>query len=120
MTTTYPGPDGARIAQLACAIRANLDHTAVITGTKGRIKIPLFWGATTATLHTEGHDPDVVSAPHACNGFEYQIAHVAQMVRGGAPESPTMSLDDSIDLARSCQAARRLLEVTYPFESNVP
>ena len=106
---------GPALAQLGCAVRANLDHHATITGTEGRITIPAFWAAQSATLH-RGDTAEESSHPHQANGFEYQIAEVQRCVRSGLTESPGMALSDSLVLSAQCDAVRAQLGVQYPFE----
>lgn len=110
------GRHGDVVTQLSCAIRANLDHVAVVQGSLGRIEIPFFWGASEATLIV-GEERETISTPHPANGFEYEIRHVMDRVAAGAPESDVMSFDRSLHMAEQCDDLRRQVGVRYPFES---
>ena len=103
------------LAQLGCAVVAELDPVAVITGTAGTIEIPDFWGAERATLRTAGEEI-VEEVPHRGNGFEYQIEEVMDCVRSGVLESHRMPHAHSLEMAELCDRLRRDLQVSYPFE----
>lgn len=111
ISAEYPGG----LAQLGCAVRANLEHRAVIRGTEGHIEIPAFWSADAATLHVGDH-VDTVATPHRANGFEYQIEAVMHCVRNDEKESRVMPLDQSLEIAATCDEIRRSIGVVYPFE----
>ena len=110
------GRYGSVVAQLSSALRANLDHQAVVHGSEGSIEIPFFWGASEATL-VRGDDRQTESRPHLANGFEYEIQHVMDCVAAGRTESDVMSLADSVRMADQCDELRRQVGVRYPFES---
>ena len=109
---SYPG---GGLAQLGCAIRANLANRAVIRGTDGHIEIPIFWNAQSATLHA-GSEPEITSTPHRASGFEYQIEEVMACVADGQTESGAMPMASSLQIAEVCDEVRHQLGVIYPFE----
>jgi dihydrodiol dehydrogenase / D-xylose 1-dehydrogenase (NADP) len=110
------GRYGSVVAQLSSAVRANLDHTAVILGSEGSIEIPVFWGASETTL-VRGDNRETISRPHPANGFEYEIEHVMECVGAGLTESAVMPLSVSLRMAEQCDELRRQVGVRYPFES---
>jgi dihydrodiol dehydrogenase / D-xylose 1-dehydrogenase (NADP) len=113
ISARYPG---GGLAQLGCAVRANLDHHAVIRGTDGHIEIPAFWSAQSATLFAEGVEESTETA-HTANGFEYQIEEVMGCVAEGRTESPRMPHAASVELAELSDEIRDQIGVRYPFES---
>lgn len=112
MSARYPG---GGLAQLGCAVRAELDHHATIRGTEGHIVIPTFWGAESATLFTSAGE-ETTEVRHRANGFEFQIEEVMGCVANGERESQRMPHAASLELAMLCDQARHQVGVRYPFE----
>ena len=110
MILSYPG--GA-MAQLSCAVRANISDGARIYGTEGFIDVPAFWHATEATLTIPGQEPEKVTGEA---GYHYEAAEVARCVRAGLKESPLMALDETIAIHESLEEVRRQIGLRYPFE----
>jgi dihydrodiol dehydrogenase / D-xylose 1-dehydrogenase (NADP) len=110
MTLAYPS--GA-MAQLSCAIRANISDGARIYGSKGHIDLPAFWHATRATLQVAGEEPETITGEA---GYHYEAAEVADCVRAGLKESPIMPLDESVAIAESLEEVRRQIGLRYPME----
>lgn len=106
---------GETVAQMSSAIRANLDHMAVVHGSAGSIEVPWFWGASEATL-VRGDERTTEHRPHDANGFEYEIRHLMDCVSSGKTESDVMSFDRSLQMARCCDDLRAQVGVRYPFE----
>ncbi|MFO7698644.1 MAG: Gfo/Idh/MocA family oxidoreductase [Anaerolineae bacterium] len=105
-------PSGA-MAQLSCAVRANISDGARIYGTEGYIDVPAFWRATEATLQVAGQEPEKVTGEA---GYHYEAAEVADCVRTGLKESPLMPLDESVAIHESLEEVRRQIGLRYPFE----
>jgi len=111
---SYPG--GA-LAALTCAVRTNTKHDVWIHGSEGRIHVPDFWRATTATLMPAGKDAQTVTMPFAGNGYEYQAAEVAACVREGRRESALMPLAETLATMRTMDAIRARIGLRYPMDS---
>jgi len=88
----YPG---GKQAQLYSAINLNTVRDAVIIGTEGRITVPRFSNAETATLFKDGKE-ETFHLPFGITGFEYQIEEVVNCLNNGKLQSEIMSWDDSI------------------------
>ncbi len=114
IAASYPG---GGLAQLSCATVANLESSAVITGTEGFIEIPVFWAADRAILRTGGEE-ETEAMPHRANGFEYEIEEVVNCVRAGRTESERMPLSLSLEMAGLCDEIRARLGVVYPFDGS--
>jgi predicted dehydrogenase len=108
---------GSVVARLSSAVTANLDLTATILGSEGSIEVPVFFGASEATL-VVGSERETAARPHPANGFEYEIQHVMDNVGTGRAESDVMSFDTSLRLAEQCDELRRQVGVRYPFEED--
>jgi dihydrodiol dehydrogenase / D-xylose 1-dehydrogenase (NADP) len=113
VTSMILGYPGGAMAQLSCAVRANISDGARIYGTEGSIDIPAFWHATRATLEVPGQDPEVITGEA---GYHLEAAAVAECVRQGLKESSIMPLDETIAVAESLEEVRRQVGVRYPFE----
>lgn len=105
-------PTGA-MAQLSCAVRANISDGARIYGTEGCIDVPEFWHATKATLQVAGEEPEVITGEA---GYHFEAAEVADCVRTGLKESPIMPLDETIAIAETLEEVRRQIGLRFPFE----
>ncbi|CZR10137.1 Gfo/Idh/MocA family protein [Trichococcus ilyis] len=88
----YPG---GKQAQLYGAINLNTVRDATIVGTKGRITVPRFSNAETATLFKDGKE-ETFHLPFGITGFEYQIEEVVNCLNNGKLQSEIMSWEDSI------------------------
>ena len=110
---SYPG--GA-LAALTCAVRTNTPHDVWIHGSEGRIHVPNFWRATSATLMADGKEAQIVNLPFAGNGYEYQAAEVARCVREGRRESDVMPLAETLATMRTMDAIRAQIGLRYPMD----
>lgn len=88
----YPG---GKQAQLYGAINLNTVRDATIIGTKGRISVPRFSNAETATFFKDGKE-EIFHMPHEITGFEYEIREVVNCLNNGKLQSEIMSWEDSI------------------------
>ncbi len=108
-------PTGA-LATLTCAVRTSTPHQVWIHGTNGRIHVPDFWRATTATLMADGKDTQTVTLPFAGNGYEYQAIEVARCVREGRRESDLMPLSETLATMHTLDAIRAQIGLRYPMD----
>ena len=89
---------------------------AALYGTLGRIEIPHFESARTATLYF-GRDEvaDEVTLPYE-NGFQFEIKAAVNAYRAGEIEVPQLPLQETIDILRCCDEMRAQWGLRYPFE----
>jgi predicted dehydrogenase len=104
--------DGA-LALLSCAVRTDTPGEARIDGTKGRIRIPQFWHASSAVLEVEGERPVHVSGK---SGYHYQAEAVMNHLRSGELESSVMPWSESLAVARTMDEVRARIGLHYPME----
>ncbi len=102
-----------QLALLACAVRTNTPHQALILGTEGRITVPNFWHATLATLDVNGQ-PTIKA--RGKSGYQFEAAEVMACLAAGQTESAIMPLDESIAIAQTLDQARAQIGLTYPME----
>ena len=107
---------GSAIAQLTCAIGANIPTHAAVYGTLGHIDIPEFKNPEKITLHVDGKDAVVYAAPFEVNGFEYEIREAQNCVRDGKRHSDIMTPEQSVAVMRIMDEVRRQNALVFPFE----
>lgn len=107
---------GGAMAVLTGALTAQLPGEALISGTRGSIRIPQHWRAESAELILpEGQQSETVEAGYeGGNGYQYEIMDVMARVRAGEKESPLMPLADSLAISRIMTVARGQWGLVYP------
>lgn len=105
------------VATIASSVRAELPSEAILSGTKGSIKIhaPLFC-PTRLTLQIEGKADEVIELPPEGRGYQYQAAATMEALRHGKLERPELSWAESISIMETMDEIRRQLDFKYPFE----
>lgn len=86
-------------AQLFGALNLPTRREANIIGTEGRICIPRFSNAESATILINEKE-EKIHMPFEINGFEYQIREVSECINNGKLQSDIMSWEDSIEAMR--------------------
>ncbi len=105
---------GGRRADLITSFVEERPRDAVITGTRGIIKVPMFPAADRFTLTRPGRAPEIIEC--AAPGFEHEIREVHRCLREGLLESPGMPLAETLDVLRASDALRALWGMKYPGE----
>ena len=103
-----------RRADLVTSFVEERARDAVITGTKGIIRVPHFSGADRLTLTRPGRAPETIQC--AAPGFEYEIREMHRCLREGLIESPSMPHGDTLDVMRAADALRALWGMRFPEE----
>lgn len=111
--------EGGRLADLSASLVSDMDGTAWLSGSRGRIGLPDFHKAESVVLAHRGDELRRADRPHLVNGLEYQVAAMSAAVADGRTEHPLMPLDDSLWLARVSQDIRDQMGVVFPFEDRV-
>lgn len=112
-----------RMAVFTCSAGVQLPNDAVITGTKGSIKVPsLMWCPTSLIVNdkeTEFPVPEPCMPVNFINstGMRYEAEEVRQCLLKGLKESTVMSHADSLLLAEMEDEIRRQVGVVYPQDS---
>lgn len=112
-TLTYE--DGG-IAVLSSAIDLQLQNIAIISGTKGQIKIGEggeWWHPQRAELITHGGGGEVFDEPYPSTGFQFEAAEVQSCIEQGLCEAPRLTLDESLAIARTMDKLRREMGVIF-------
>lgn len=115
--------DRGELAVMTSAVRTDMPDTAYIYGTKGSIEIPTFWKPTRMHVTAAGRD-EWVERKVSQNipgiedeGFQYEIRHVHECIRGDRIESPIMTWEKSRSVLDLCDRLRSEWGLRYPFET---
>ena len=90
---------------------------ALIHGSKGRVRIPLFWCAEKAMVYNH-HNQHIKTLyyPHDVNGYEYEIRETIHLIKSGFLESTVMSHETTLEIMRQMDAIRQNINLVYPHE----
>ncbi|MEO0897073.1 MAG: Gfo/Idh/MocA family oxidoreductase [Bacteroidota bacterium] len=108
--------DGA-IANLSGSFECSGLSEAILVGTKGQIRIPLFWRGQKAIFdypdppHREEHH-----IPFESSGLQYQAIHMMNYLSQGKLESPIMPHNISLQVHETMDHIRDQWGLTYPGE----
>lgn len=98
---------------------------AYIYGTKGYIRVPLFWCAQEAELYEytkpsggEAILQEKADCPFLCNGYEYEMDAAAKCILAGKTEADGWGLLDSQEVCAVMDKMRAKWGLVYPFEKN--
>lgn len=89
-----------RIAQLFSSISLTTTHRAIISGTKGRIVLPLFWKGQELIVE-KGMDARSFSHPFECSGFVHEIKAFENSISQRDTFNPIMHKNDSLMISRT-------------------
>ncbi|EFN61800.1 Trans-1,2-dihydrobenzene-1,2-diol dehydrogenase [Camponotus floridanus] len=109
---------GNRTATITTQGFVNLTNDASICGTKGIIKVPNFWCPTTVELPSGTLNFPLPQLNHKINfinsaGLSYEAAEARACILKGLIESPKITHDTSLLLARLEDEIRKQLGVVY-------
>jgi len=108
---------GGRWAVISSTLTCQTSITAEIAGVSGMIRLPTPWYKNDKfTWNKTGEPEQTVQLEPMINGFEYQIREVMRCKEAGLIESPKMSFDFSLMMARVMDTIRGQLGVKYPTE----
>ncbi|MDR5757341.1 Gfo/Idh/MocA family oxidoreductase [Caballeronia sp. LZ035] len=107
------------IAQLFCGLDLQGRGDALIAGTRGTVTIhENWWNPVRATIaYTDGRKVEL-DEPFSGGGLNYETAHFCELLRVGKIESPIMSHATSMRMIAIIDAARRDLNLRFPFETD--
>lgn len=114
-TTVLLKYQNGAVANITSAVNVEKPETAYIYGSKGRIYIPHFYGATELFIHTEAGERHVVK-PCMGDGFEEEIMEVCQCIREGKLQSDIHPMAKSIVMLQQMDEVRAQIGIRYPLE----
>lgn len=107
---------GGATAQIMTAFDAASPSQLQIYGTKGHIVMPEFWRPTSFDLTPLKGEPIRHTFSPENEGHHYEFEEAARCIRAGLTESPRMTHEESVAIARITQALRHEAGVFYPGE----
>lgn len=90
---------------------------AIVSGTKGFIRLPHFHGAKELHLHQDGEAPEVLQFPYVeGEDFKYEIEHAMKCIAAEKTESDIMPLSKTLEIMETMDALRAQWPLKYPNE----
>ncbi|WP_108460113.1 aldo/keto reductase [Devosia naphthalenivorans] len=115
------------VAQVSCAVMANLDNVLRIHGSEGRIEVPDFWfaggdrtkGVGRIDIIKKGHT-ETISVGEERHVYSFEVDAAAQAIFAKRNElaAPGMSWADSLGNARVLDAWRKDAGIEYSVEKS--
>lgn len=102
------------IANISSAIDLKKPQEAYIYGTKGRICIPYFYGATELFVSVGGAEEKIVKRGIG-DGFEEEIIEACECIASGKLQSDVLPMDESIAIMKQMDDVRAQIGLVYPF-----
>jgi predicted dehydrogenase len=110
-------PEGQR-AVLSSSYSQSAPHEAVISGTRGYIRLPHFLGARELHIHCTEAEPEVRTFPYGeGENFKYEIAHAMECIADGKTESDIIPLSKTLEVMDTMDALRARWGLVYPGET---
>lgn len=107
--------DKGEIANLSFALRTKAVNDAYIFGTEGYIKIDEVFAVPTKTsLHIHNKESEVIEEPLVGGGLMHEAEEVMRCLRKGLKESPSMPLEESLQIMRIMDQIRAPWDLKYP------
>ncbi len=102
------------VAALTCSINGASRNAASITGTDGRIDLPVgFFMPREFVLNRPGRDPERFEVPFEGNGYQFEAAEVQRAFLAGEPESPLMDHATTLEIMTLLDTIRDQIGVVY-------
>jgi predicted dehydrogenase len=89
---------------------------AIINGTKGSLRLPLFWRASEVQVHRHEQEPEIYPFPYAATGLQHQAQAIMADLRAGRRESAIMPPSATLRRLRMMDRLRRDWGLAYPQE----
>lgn len=106
-----------QLALLSSAIRTSTPHEAVVSGTRGQIRIHSpWWRCSRLTVSVNGKPDEVLDLPYEGNGYTHEAAEVGRCLRSGELESPVMPHAETLSILRTMDQVREQWNLKYPME----
>jgi predicted dehydrogenase len=111
---------GGALGVVKAAVRVSMACAARISGSDGWIDLPPFMHCPDSITVTGGlggpGGADRIDGAYEGDGLRFQIAEVHRCLAEGLTESEVMPLDETVTIARTLDAVRARLGITYPGE----
>ncbi|MEZ5086867.1 MAG: Gfo/Idh/MocA family oxidoreductase [Tessaracoccus sp.] len=102
------------LSSLACGLDGPGPGRMIIVGSKGWVEVdPRFHHPTTVTVNRQGVLPRIIEASPSGQGYCHQFAEATHRILAGDTESPTMPLDDTLEVMRVLDECLRQAGVSH-------
>lgn len=113
---TYPG---GKTAVVSCNATVELPNEGIIVGTKGTIKIPVFWCPLKYEINGKVQEIPLIKNDETFNylnsaGLAYQAIDIRKQIEKGNIESDLVPHEETLQLAAWMDTVRRELGVVFP------
>jgi predicted dehydrogenase len=110
-------PNGCR-AMLSSSMSAAAPNEGIVHGTKGFIRVPLFWAAQEFEIHRSGADaPERILASYGDGeNFRFEIAHAMDCIAAKKTESDILPLSETLAVMQTMDTLRAQWGLTYEGE----
>lgn len=109
--------DNGKTALLSSSFIYHAPTEAVISGTKGYIRIPEFLAAQTLHLHIEGQPESTISLPFTEEeNFTFEIEHAQACIQSGLTQSDILPLSTTLSIMQTMDKLRSQWDLVYPDE----
>jgi predicted dehydrogenase len=106
-------PEG-RLGVVKAAIRVRLSCTARISCSRGSIDLPAFMHRPQHLEVSDRSGTERIECGYEGEGLRFEVVEVHACLDAGRTESSTMPLDESISIAETLDAIRRVVGLEYP------
>lgn len=103
------------IASISSATNVVKPSTGYISGTKGYIVLPRFYGAQELVVSVNKEERHIVKNSMG-NGFEEEICEACNCIRMGKLQSDIMPMSKSIKILKQMDHIREQIQLKYPFD----
>ncbi|MET0416986.1 MAG: Gfo/Idh/MocA family oxidoreductase [Actinoplanes sp.] len=108
------GYEPGAVAALTCSINGASRNAASITGTEGRIDLPVgFFVPREFELTRPDRDVEKFEFPFEGNGYQFEAAEVQRCILAGELESPLMKHTTTLEIMALLDTIRDEIGVTY-------
>ena len=102
------------IADISSAILLRKPNEGYVYGTKGYAHLRRFYAPQEIEIHLNNGENHKIPTPYAGNGFEEQISHFSQCIIDGLTESPVLTRENTLYIARQMDGIRKMTGIAYP------
>ena len=102
------------VAALTCSINGASRNAASITGTDGRIDLPVgFFMPESFVLNRPNREPETFAFPFEGNGYQFEAAEVQRCLLAGERESPLLPHATTLEVMGLLDTIREEIGVVY-------
>lgn len=112
------GYENGAAAQLSASYEAESPKDAIIMGTKGTIRLPIFWKADQAILTLNGKKPKTYKFRYEATGLQFEASEVMDCIRREKTQSEVMPLSETLRILRMMDRLRAEWGMKYPGEAH--